>query len=464
MASAALHVVDENERVPWDLAAEEAVVAAVLVDATYAIPEVSGVVSGSEFFREKHGWIFDAAMAIWDRSEQPNQITVAHELAVRGQLSDAGGQTFLAEIIRRLPTAMGCRWYAEIVARTAKRRKLISLASKIQLLAETEDDPERIADLALDQLVRAGVKREKALTRTLSEELRDGVQDQLVALMTERGRAQPVGFTTGWADLDRLIDGLVPGNLITLLADVGMGKSFLLANIARNVALAGKRVQLVTTEVTRAETAQRVVWLDAAMDPISRRFGRGFSESDIARVMESLGRVDDWGSRVWVTDAPGIALEALRGEVKREQMRHGLDVLFVDHMGHVRVRNQPDPRLRVEVVCRALKELAVTESIPVVQVAHVNRAAQQAGSGRISYNDGKDSSAIEQESDRVLAMFAVDDMGEPLPREAAMAWKQAHGYQLMRLEAGKNRSGPTAGITMRLHWSEGGRFLPTGGE
>ena len=73
----------------------------------------------ADFFREKNGWIYDACLALWERDEAINQITVAHELARRDRLEDVGGQTYLADVIRRLPTRIGAEYYARIVKRDA---------------------------------------------------------------------------------------------------------------------------------------------------------------------------------------------------------------------------------------------------------------------------------------------------------------------------------------------------------
>jgi len=451
-----------EELPPHDIEAEEACIAALLVDPD-ALDGMAPVVTPGDFFREHHGWIFAAAQAVRDRAEQVNQITVAHELAVRGQLADLGGHSFMADLVRRLPTSMGSEWYARIVAKCAKRRKLVSLGATLSRMAMTEDDPERVADVALDQLIRAGIDGTKPLTRTIAEVLKSGAMDELVAIMTTEERGKPLGFSTGYAQLDALIDGLVPGNFVPLLADTGMGKSYLLANIARHLALAGVATHIVSTEVTARELAHRDVWLDAGLDPHVRRFLTGFSEGDIRRAMSALGNVSEWGQRVFVVDRPGITIDTLRAEVRRVRLRHNTKVLMLDHLGHIRVPGlRNDEARELGAVSRAAKEIAVTEEMPVLAVAHVNRAAQNAG-GRISYNDGKNSSAIEQEADRVLSMYAVDEFGEPMSRDAAMEWKRTHGsVQLVRIEAGKHRSGPTSAVTLRLSWPEGGRFVGMG--
>ncbi|MEO9256308.1 MAG: DnaB-like helicase N-terminal domain-containing protein, partial [Tepidiformaceae bacterium] len=67
---------------PHDIEAEEAVIAALMVDAQ-AILAVHPILKPHDFFREKNGWIFEACVALWNRDEAINQITVAHELSGR---------------------------------------------------------------------------------------------------------------------------------------------------------------------------------------------------------------------------------------------------------------------------------------------------------------------------------------------------------------------------------------------
>ena len=97
---------------PHDIEAEEAVVASLLVD-TEAIFHVTPILKASDFFREKNGWVYEACLELWQRDEAINQITVAHELSRKERLEEAGGQTYLADIIRALPTSIGVEFYAQ---------------------------------------------------------------------------------------------------------------------------------------------------------------------------------------------------------------------------------------------------------------------------------------------------------------------------------------------------------------
>src|SRR3990170_3399202 len=139
---------------PHDVEAEEAVVAALLVD-TEAIYRVAPILKAADFFREKNGWVYDACLDLWNRDEAINQITVAHELARKERLEEVGGQTYLAETIRRLPTSLGVEFYAQIVKRDSTYRGLIHAATGIMQMAyEAPPELEDVFSKAEDLLQR----------------------------------------------------------------------------------------------------------------------------------------------------------------------------------------------------------------------------------------------------------------------------------------------------------------------
>ncbi len=119
---------------PHDIQAEEAVVASLIVDSE-AIYKVAPILHPRDFFRESNGWTYEACMALWERNEAINQITVAHELDRRGKLEDVGGLTFLSRLITDLPTPVGVEHFAHIVKRDATYRQMVAVASTIAQIA-----------------------------------------------------------------------------------------------------------------------------------------------------------------------------------------------------------------------------------------------------------------------------------------------------------------------------------------
>ena len=119
---------------PHDIQAEESVIASLMIDSD-AVLRIGAILQPSDFFREANAWTFDACMALWQRDESINQVTVAHELDRRGRLEDAGGLTFLSELILNLPTPVGVEHYAQIVKRDSVYRQMISSAMTIAQIA-----------------------------------------------------------------------------------------------------------------------------------------------------------------------------------------------------------------------------------------------------------------------------------------------------------------------------------------
>src|SRR3990170_4697654 len=106
---------------PHDTEAEEAVIASLLVDPE-AVYRIAPILKPEDFFREKNAWAFEACLAIWERNQSLNQITVAHELARRGRLEEIGGAAYLSRLVIELPTSVGVWDYARIVQRDSSHR------------------------------------------------------------------------------------------------------------------------------------------------------------------------------------------------------------------------------------------------------------------------------------------------------------------------------------------------------
>src|SRR3990172_7634321 len=119
---------------PFNVEAEEACIASILVDEE-ALGRVEGVVQPDDFYRDQNRWAYEACLALWSRNEPVNQVTLAHELARREKLDDAGGIPSLARIVGELATPVGVEHYAHIVKRDATYRAMITAGSQIVQVA-----------------------------------------------------------------------------------------------------------------------------------------------------------------------------------------------------------------------------------------------------------------------------------------------------------------------------------------
>jgi len=435
---------------PHDIEAEEAVVAALLVDSE-AIYHVSPILKPADFFREKNGWIYEVCLDLWNRDEAINQITVAHELARKDQLEEAGGQTYLAETIRRLPTSVGVEFYAQIVKRDATYRGLIHAATGILSMAyEAPAEIESVFSRAEDllQRLRGG------------ENFRDFVHiRQLLQAYLEEDieaveRRELAAIRTGYNDLDLLLGGLKRSDLAIVGARPSVGKSSFALGIARNAALAQKaNVAFFSLEMSGEQLAIRMLSSESGVDQNRLRLGQ-HTELEERRIIRATGELSE--ANIWFDDSPVLTAAELRARARRLAGERGLDLLIVDYLQLMQGESGPGSRenrvQEISYISRTLKGLARELNVPIIALAQLSRAIESRHPRTPMLSDLRDSGSIEQDADIVMFLSREDMYTTP------EQWQQQHpdlpesAYPkgVAQVIVAKHRNGPTGSVELRF--------------
>ena len=227
---------------PHDLEAEEAVVGSLLIDSDSFV-RVAHVIKPDDFYREKNQLCFSACLALFQRGEAIDQVTVARELSRTDRLEAVGGMAYLSHLVSITPTAVHSEHYAQLVARTATMRRLIDAASRISAIGyEDTDDVERTLRQAEDVLfgVRSGQSTRGFIPL---REIYDQYMEDRAAIVDIDTIDQAGGpIMTGYNDLDELLGGMQRSDMIILGARPSLGKSTLAMNVSLNAAVAGATV------------------------------------------------------------------------------------------------------------------------------------------------------------------------------------------------------------------------------
>lgn len=137
---------------PHDVSAEEAVIAALLLDSE-AYQRIKDMLTEADFFREQHGWVWHAATDLFTRGEEITIPTITHELSRAGVLDRMGGEPALIEIAGRHFTSQGVEAHARMVLRDSTYRNLIQVAGAITRIAyEGSPDADRVVSAAVNML------------------------------------------------------------------------------------------------------------------------------------------------------------------------------------------------------------------------------------------------------------------------------------------------------------------------
>ncbi|MFF5071550.1 replicative DNA helicase [Micromonospora olivasterospora] len=214
---------------PQDVAAEQCVLGGMLLSKD-AIADVVEILKSNDFYRPAHATIFDAILDIYGRGEPADPITVAAALADSGDLARIGGAPYLHTLIASVPTAANAAYYARIVGERAVLRRLVEAGTKIvQLGYGTGNggsrDVDDVVDLAQQAVYEVTERRVSEDFAILADMLQPTL-DEIEAVGAQGGVM--TGVPTGFTDLDRLLNGLHPGQLIIVAGRPGLGKALAL--------------------------------------------------------------------------------------------------------------------------------------------------------------------------------------------------------------------------------------------
>ncbi|SBT53202.1 replicative DNA helicase [Micromonospora narathiwatensis] len=214
---------------PQDVAAEQCVLGGMLLSKD-AIADVVEILKSNDFYRPVHATVFDAILDIYGRGEPADPITVAAALADSGDLARIGGAPYLHTLIASVPTAANAAYYARIVGERAVLRRLVEAGTRIVQLGYGTGqggsrDVDDIVDLAQQAVYEVTEKRVSEDFAVLADMLQPTL-DEIEAVGAQGGVM--TGVPTGFSDLDRLLNGLHPGQLIIVAGRPGLGKALAL--------------------------------------------------------------------------------------------------------------------------------------------------------------------------------------------------------------------------------------------
>jgi replicative DNA helicase len=441
----------EGRKIHEDLAAERAVLGAVLADNTL-LANVAEVVHSDDFSSPQHGAIFQAMLKLDSTQRQVDHLTLSEELKVMGQLAAVGGPAYLMALDQGVPLTHNAVQYATIVRDQALRRRLASVGREILEMASQETgDVEVILDESERKLFNLAEKRREGDLRAVSE-----LMEQTLDLLDKMKASSSgvTGLSTGYVDLDMQLTGLHPGELIILAARPGIGKTSLAMNIAMHAALKeDKAVAIFSLEMPADQLLMRLLASSARVDMKKLRGGR-LTQHDEEKFQEMAGAL--YNAPIYIDDSGGLSPFDLRAKARRlKQKDPRLSLIVIDYLQLMHQKGKVESRqLEVSEISRALKQLAKELEVPVIALSQLNRKVEERKGGKPMLSDLRESGSIEQDADVVMFIHREDqDEGGPDGEEAA----KSRTVIPVELIVAKQRNGPVGSIDL-VFLSEFTRF------
>ena len=419
---------NKSHQPPHSAEAEKAILGAIL-RFPEALDQIADTLTPEDFYIPAHQIIYAAAVNLSNTLQPIDPVTVSDALQRTGDLTRIGGALFLSKLTDAVPSAAAIEHYAETVAEHAARRGLIRAAHDITEQASATDTPiSAVIDTA-----------ERNILAVADRRLRDGLEPvgaQLGPALKhleelETGTAA-AGLPTGLTDLDKMLAGLRPGNLVIIAGRTSTGKSALATDIATHTALHHGPVALFSLEMSRLEVAQRILTARGKINSLKLKTGQiGEQWSALTRTAADLHDLP-----LYVDEAANASITEIRAQTRRLQRRKGLQLAIVDYLQLMRGRHRPETRqTEIAEISRSLKSIAQELSIPIIALSQLNRLPETRTDKRPHLSDLRESGAIEQDADIVILIHRDQPPKGNSPQHA-----------ITQLIVAKHRNGPTGTV------------------
>lgn len=395
---------------PQSLEAEESVLGGILLDNT-ALDRVTELVRVDDFYREAHRKIFRAMLALGERGEPADLVTLAEALRQRGELEAVGGAAALAELADRVPTAANVARYARIVRDKAIQRNLIATATAIaERCYEASGDVRELLDRAEGEILALSDQEVKPTFARLDTVISRAFND--IEHLHQKKQVV-TGVPTGFIDLDKLTAGLQPSDLVVIAARPSMGKTAFALNIAANAALkTGGGVAIFSLEMSKEQLALRLLAGEARVDLTRVRTGQ-LSDREFRDLAYAASHL--YPAPIFIDDTPALSVLELRAKARRlwRDPAAKLQLVVVDYLQLMRSAEGKDSREQeISEISRSLKALAKELHVPVVALSQLNRQVETRSPPIPRLSDLRESGAIEQDAD-VIAFIYREEVWRP---------------------------------------------------
>jgi replicative DNA helicase len=419
---------------PQNTEAEQSVLGGILIE-NEALNKIVEILDSDDFYREAHRKIFKSMIALSEKNEPSDLITLTNELKYQNLLEEIGGASYLTSLIDSVPTAANIEYYAKIVKEKSILRKLIQAATEIVTQSyEDRGDVDGFVDDAERLIFGISEHRVKPSFYPFKDIIKESFKT--IEKLYEK-KELITGIPSGFKDLDRKTAGFQPSDLIIVAGRPAMGKTAFCLNVAQYAAIEAKiPVAIFSLEMSKEQLALRMLCSEAEVD--GQKLRSGFlSESDWPKLTLAAGNLSE--APLFIDDTPAITNLEIRAKARRLKAEYGLGLVIVDYLQLMKGRRAERREQEISEISRSLKALAKELSVPVIAISQLSRKTEDRPSRRPQLADLRESGAIEQDADVIIFIYREELYKQDTPNKG-----------IAEVIIGKQRNGPTGKVDLHF--------------
>ena len=426
----------QTRELPHDLLAERSLLGCLIIDGQ-SFDEISDLkIDADDFYHPKYGSIYNAVKGLAMDHQPVDYVTVSSKLNEAGKLDEVGGTQALTELVEDQASSANIYHYAKTVKDKSSLREIVRTAMRV---TETGMGFQGKAEDYIQEVESAFFKLTNDAKSGKMEMLNDCLRENLKELEDMSRRAGEIqGVSSGYPELDNLLLGMQPGQLIVLAARPAMGKTSLALNIANNVCdNHGLPIAIFSLEMLDKELSMRLLSSKAKVDS-KRLRTKNFLDTDLRNIGNAVKELSNYP--IFINDNGETTILDIQSQCRKIQSEHGLGLIIIDYLQLMNPHNKNISReQQISEMSRGLKTLAKELECPVIALSQLNRGVESRPNKRPTTADLRESGAIEQDADIVMFVYR-DEVYNPDTKEAGIA----------EVIVGKNRGGETG--TAKLAW------------
>ena len=366
---------------------------------------ISGALAAEDFYRSDHRIIYRVMADLVERNNPLDIITISEALEGIGELENVGGLAYISDLASSTPTASNIHAYAQIVRERSTVRSLISVAHEI---ADSGFNPDgrnsaTLIDEAESKVFKISDDRPSSGGPESVRPLLTRAVERIDVLFQTKGAL--TGISSGFRDIDEMTSGLQPADLIIVAGRPSMGKTAFMMNIAESAVISGESPVLVfSMEMPSDSLVLRMLSSLGRIDQTKIRTGQ-LGDDDWPRLTSAVTLLND--KPLFIDDTPALSPNEIRSRARRVAREHGkLGVILLDYIQLMQVSGTSENRAgEISEISRSLKSIAKEFDCPVIAGSQLNRSLEQRPDKRPIMSDLRESGAIEQDADVIMAIY-----------------------------------------------------------
>jgi replicative DNA helicase len=431
---------DIHRTLPNSVEAEQGVLGSMLISPREIIAECVEKINEEYFYVPAHQIVYVVLVELWNAGHGIDLITFTQVLRDRNVLETVGGAAFITSLFTFVPTAANVTYYLEIVRDKYILRQIIAACTEsVQRSFEEQDEVNNLLDEVEQRIFSVGEDRFKGHVLTMKDQVMEAIE--AIEQLYER-RGGITGISTGFAELDRMTNGLHESEMIVIAARPSMGKTALAMNITEHVAINEKLpVAVFSLEMSSQQLVQRLLCSRARVNLQKVRDGF-LAERDFPSLTAAASKLAE--AQIFIDDSAGLSILELRAKARRLKAQKDIKLIVVDYLQLLRSttrRAQDNRQLEISEISAGLKGLAKELKIPIIVIAQLNRQPEARTGGKPRLSDLRESGSIEQDADLVGLLVRPEIYEED---EDARAEKAGEAELIIA----KQRNGPVGEIAL----------------